>query len=71
MKSPDEIIHQIIADYPESEWLKVCRAALPDISDGEIASIIEVMSGGDVLVIDEASTMDGQFSNTGKPESKP
>jgi hypothetical protein len=48
----ESIIYEIMQQYPEEEWLNQCRAAMPDASDGEILSAIEIFSGGDIHVID-------------------
>jgi len=48
----DDVIAQIIESYPESEWMARCRLALPDSDDGYIMSVIEMLNGGDVKVID-------------------
>ena len=43
------IIADIIKNNPESKWLELCEKALPELSVGEIISIIEIECGGDVL----------------------
>jgi len=42
------IIADIIEQFPEKEWLRRCREALPSVDDGAILSAIEIFSGGDV-----------------------
>lgn len=48
----DEVIEQIMQDHPEADWLQECRAALPDADDGYILSVIEILSGGDLVAVE-------------------
>jgi hypothetical protein len=48
----DDIIESIVQQYPEAEWLDRCRAELPQADDGYIMSVIEILNGGDVLVVE-------------------
>lgn len=48
----DEVIEQIIQQYPEAEWMERCTLALPDADAGYIMSVIEILNGGDVLVVE-------------------
>jgi hypothetical protein len=47
-RSFESEIEIIMQRYPESEWLAQCKAMFPDASDGEILSVIEILSGGDI-----------------------
>ena len=46
-------IINIIKSYPENEWLKQCRAKLPEADDDEILSTIEILCGGDIEELTE------------------
>jgi HD superfamily phosphohydrolase YqeK len=50
--SVESVIHDIMQQYPEQEWLDRCRKALPELSDGDILNAIEIFSGGDVDQVD-------------------
>jgi hypothetical protein len=47
----DSVIFEIMQQCPEVEWLERCREALPECTDGEIMSAIEIFSGGDIEAI--------------------
>jgi hypothetical protein len=49
--SADDIIDEIMNQYPEDEWLDRCRAALPNVDDAQILTAFEIFSGGDVLIL--------------------
>lgn len=48
IKKTDSVIHEIMQQYPEDEWLDRCRESLPDIDDAVILTSIEILSGGDI-----------------------
>lgn len=50
--SVESVINSIMQQYPEDEWLDRCREALPDLSDGDILSSIEIFSGGDAVEVE-------------------
>jgi hypothetical protein len=42
------IIEDILEKYPEDQWLKKCKKALPDTDEGIILAAIEILCGGDL-----------------------
>ncbi len=52
-KNFSTIIDDIIQTYPEDEWMERCREALPGESDGSIISAIEILTGGDLRMIND------------------
>lgn len=50
--SNDEVIATVLKQYPRAQWLAQCRLALPAADDGYLMSVIEILNGGDIKVID-------------------
>ena len=50
-----DVVDSIMQKYPEAEWLKECRTAMPGVDDGSIVSAFEVLSGGDLEEVAEAA----------------
>ena len=48
----DDVIQGLMQKHPEADWLKECKAALPNASDGYILSTLEILSDGDVMEIE-------------------
>jgi len=46
-----DIVKGIIDKYPEQEWLKQCKKALPNEDIMSIVAAIEIACGGDCLEI--------------------
>lgn len=57
----DSIIAGIMKEYPENEWLKRSKKALPDVDDFSIMESIAILNGGDVRVVEEDGTEHGLF----------
>lgn len=57
----DRIIAGIIKEYPENEWLKRSKKALPGVDDFSIMESIEILNGGDVRVVEKDGSEHGLF----------
>ncbi len=57
----DGIISDIMKKYPEKEWMKRIKKALPNESELSIMMGIEILNGGDVRVVEEDGTEHGLF----------
>ncbi|MGZ3815012.1 MAG: hypothetical protein ACXVA0_24980, partial [Mucilaginibacter sp.] len=55
----DNVIHDIVQNFPENEWLSRIHEALPGVDDGYIMSTIEIFFDGDVSVVEEDGSEHG------------
>jgi hypothetical protein len=49
----DSVIWNILVHHPETEWLDRCQEALPNVSEGEILSVIQLYFCDDVEALIE------------------
>lgn len=61
IENQDTVIFDIMQKYPEKEWLKRCHKALPGVDDFELAITFEILSGGDVRIVEDDGTEHGLF----------
>ena len=47
----DSVIWNILVHHPEAEWLDRCQEALPQVSEGEILSVIQLYFCDDVEIL--------------------
>lgn len=47
----DSVIWNILVHHPEAEWLDRCQGALPQVSEGEILSVIQLYFCDDVEIL--------------------
>lgn len=57
----DGIIAGIMKEYPENEWLKRSKKALPGVDDFSIMECISILNGGDVRVVEKDGSEHGLF----------
>jgi hypothetical protein len=59
----DNIIYEIVQNFPEKEWMPRIHEVLPGVDDFSIMSTIEIFFGGDVRVVEEDGTEHGYFGD--------